>query len=173
MSLNFNQKINATESAFITPRIMVESKKKNDGKEIPGGLVLKFGYIVKSIVDGNPAAFTDKTKSGAGADVSAIVKGLPDDSVYSLYMPAIITDRDSGDIKKWTLVVTVKQADILTACNALATINTIMVKAEEESNVIAKGATFEKYTVAQPVYFKDESGKGKTRGGSRVTTFTL
>ena len=172
MTLNFNMKVNLTDSVFITPRILAESKSAKNAKELPASLALKAGYIIKAISDSNALAFTDKTKSGAGADLSAIVTSLPADTMYNLYMPITIDDRESESLEKWQLCVTIKQADMITACKTLASVNAIMVKAEADSLVIANGAKYEKYTANQPVYFTSPTtGKGKSRG--KVTTFTL
>jgi len=173
MPLNFAMKVNDKETGFFTPHIKVASVIKKNEKELPASLALKVGYIVKAVVDNNPDAYTDKTKYGAGKDLLAIVSGLPTDSVYTLYLPTKADDRDSDDMGKFTACVSVNQADMLSTCKALASIGAIMSKAEDESATIAKAVKKTEYTVTQPVYFKDESGKGKTRGGAKVTTFTL
>jgi hypothetical protein len=168
MTLNLNVKLADGSQGFITPRIVVTTGKES--KEVPASLALDVAYIVKALVDGDTNSYTDKTKGDSAILCQKAITAIAKDSVYNVYMPTLDTSRKDTDLAKWTLVTTVKQADVLVVCNALATSRATMQEAEGKVSELAKAVKVEAYTVTQPVYFTGTTTTNKRGGGKKEVT---
>ena len=168
--LRFNLKDSKGIQRFITPLITITHDKKVT--RLDKNISLPIGYIVKAVVEGGDS-YTDKTKCDAGLACHETLAGLPAEAKLSLYMPIKDADRDSDDLAKWSMVVSLNMGDMAKAAQALASASGIMTEATGRVNDIAKSVKPSHVTVnEQPSYFASE-GVSKKRGGSKVIAITL
>lgn len=173
-ALQFNVKDDTGTQRFITPAVTVTAKVNGKSKtvQLDSATALQFGYVIRAIAESN--GFDDVTKTQAGKYILPGLVNLPADSTVTVHMPTTYADRESGDLGKWTPVVTVGLATLKVTAESLAKIADLREAFDKSVNEvltpILPKLTHEANN-PQPVYFTGTTS-GKSKKGSGSKSFT-
>lgn len=160
----------ANGNIFLTPMILKgEGKTAMIVNTASSDLALKIAYIMEAGAFSGPkdSRFTNKVTREAAHTVADALNGTgkPSDT-FAYALPADVANRNNFDSSLWVITLQASREHILTICEAVKKVDSVMLQAESEAGKI-QADTLPNVAVKSvnpaPVY---ETGKvGKSRGG--------